>query len=104
MGLRNLVAATFIAGAAFGAAAQDKVAYHDVSDTAAQALGALRNIRNHLDVDPSAKITVLTHAQGVDFLMAGLRLHPAVSRHTFPRNGVPASSTRGAVAPLLCSA
>jgi len=72
MGLRKLVAAACIAGAAFGAAAQDKVAYH-VSDTATQALGALRNIRNHLDVDPSAKITVVTHAQGVDFLMEGAK-------------------------------
>jgi len=72
MALRKLVAAAFIACAAFGAAAQDKVAYH-VSDTATQALGALRNIRNHLDVDPSAKITVVTHAQGVDFLMEGAK-------------------------------
>jgi intracellular sulfur oxidation DsrE/DsrF family protein len=54
------------------AAAQDKVVYH-VSDTAAQALGALRNIRNHLDTDPGAKITVVTHAQGVDFLMEGAK-------------------------------
>jgi uncharacterized protein len=54
------------------AAAQDKVVYH-VSDTAAQALGALRNIRNHLDTDPGAKITVVTHAQGIDFLMEGAK-------------------------------
>ena len=52
--------------------AQDKVVYH-VSDTDAQALGALRNVRNHLDTDPSAKITVVTHAQGVDFLMEGAK-------------------------------
>ena len=51
---------------------QDKVVYH-VSDTASQALGALRNVRNHLDVDPSAKITVVTHAFGVDFLMEGMK-------------------------------
>lgn len=48
--------------------AQDKVAYH-VNDAQAQALGALRNAKNHLDTDPSAKITVVTHAAGVDFLM-----------------------------------
>jgi intracellular sulfur oxidation DsrE/DsrF family protein len=54
------------------ASAQDKVVYH-VSDTAAQALGALRNVRNHLDTDPGAKITVVTHAQGVDFLMEGAK-------------------------------
>jgi len=36
-----------------------------------QALKGLRNIRNHLDVDPTAKITVVTHALGVDFLLEG---------------------------------
>lgn len=46
----------------------DQVVYH-FSDTAAQALGGLRNIKNHLDTDPTAKITVVAHAQGVDFLM-----------------------------------
>ncbi len=52
--------------------AQDTVVYH-VNDTAAQALGTLRNIRNHLDTDPTAKITVVTHANGVDFLMEGAK-------------------------------
>jgi uncharacterized protein len=52
--------------------AQDKVAYH-VSDTDSQALGALRNVRNHLDTDPTARIIVVTHAQGVDFLMEGAK-------------------------------
>jgi intracellular sulfur oxidation DsrE/DsrF family protein len=54
------------------AAAQDTVVYH-VNDTAAQALGTLRNIRNHLDTDPTAKVTVVTHAFGVDFLMEGMK-------------------------------
>jgi hypothetical protein len=53
---------------ALAAQAQDKAVYH-VNDTAQQALGALRNLKNHLDTDPSARITVVTHAQGVDFLM-----------------------------------
>ena len=43
--------------AAAGALAQDKVVYH-FDDAATQALKGLRNIRNHLDIDPSAKITV----------------------------------------------
>jgi intracellular sulfur oxidation DsrE/DsrF family protein len=38
-----------------------------------QALKGLRNVRNHLDVDPSAKITVVTHALGVDFLLEGAK-------------------------------
>lgn len=54
------------------ASAQDRVVYH-VNDTAGQALGALRNVRNHLDTDPTARITVVTHAQGVDFLMDGAK-------------------------------
>jgi intracellular sulfur oxidation DsrE/DsrF family protein len=48
--------------------AQDRVAYH-IDDSAVQALKGLRNIRNHLDTDPAAQITVVTHANGVDFLM-----------------------------------
>jgi len=54
------------------ASAQDAVVYH-IDDTSAQALKALRNIRNHLDVDPAAKITVVSHAFGVDFLMEGMK-------------------------------
>jgi intracellular sulfur oxidation DsrE/DsrF family protein len=54
------------------AMAQDTVVYH-INDTAEQALGGLRNIKNHLDVDPGAKITVVTHALGVDFLMDGAK-------------------------------
>ena len=48
--------------------AQDLVVYH-IDDSSAQALKGLRNIRNHLDVDPMARITVVTHAQGIDFLL-----------------------------------
>ena len=52
--------------------APDKVVYH-VNDASAQAVGALRNINNHLEVNPKALIVVVTHAQGVDFLMDGAR-------------------------------
>ena len=54
------------------ALAQDKAVYH-VNDTATQATSALRNIRNHLDVAPTTKIVVVTHAQGVDMLMEGAK-------------------------------
>jgi hypothetical protein len=70
--MHRFIAATLIAGAALAAQAQDKVAYH-VNDTASQALAALRNIRNHLEVDPKAQITVVTHALGVDFLLEGAK-------------------------------
>jgi uncharacterized protein len=70
--LRGLLAAVLTMLLALAAAApalaQDKVAYH-ISDAASQALGGLRNVKNHLDTDPQAKITVVSHATGVDFLM-----------------------------------
>ena len=55
------------AGAAH--AQDDKVVYH-VND-AANATAAIRNINNHLEVNPKVKIVVVTHALGVDFLMDG---------------------------------
>jgi uncharacterized protein len=54
------------------ALAQDQVVYH-IDDAATQGLKGLRNIRNHLDTDPAARITVVTHAQGVDILMEGAK-------------------------------
>jgi hypothetical protein len=48
------------------------VVYH-IDDTQAQGLKGLRNIRNHLDVSPTTKIIVVTHADGVDLLMEGSR-------------------------------
>ncbi len=67
--LRVLLAWQMICGAAL---AQDKVVYH-IDDAATQATKALRNIRNHLDVAPDTKIVVVTHANGVDFLMDGAK-------------------------------
>ena len=64
-----LVGSILIWGAAF---AQDKVVYH-IDDAAVQATKGLRNIRNHLDVAPDTRITVVTHANGVDFLMEGAK-------------------------------
>jgi uncharacterized protein len=72
MNFRRWLACTTLLFATGLAMAQDKVVYH-VSDTDAQALGALRNVRNHLDTDPTAKVTIVTHAQGVDFLMEGAK-------------------------------
>jgi intracellular sulfur oxidation DsrE/DsrF family protein len=57
---------------AFAAVAQDKVVYH-IDDAEAQATKGLRNIRNHLDVAPETKIVVVTHANGVDFLLEGAK-------------------------------
>ena len=72
MGIRRFLMAALLAATAFTAAAQDRVIYH-IDDAAVQALKGLRNIRNHLDTDPTAKVTVVTHANGVDFLMEGAK-------------------------------
>jgi intracellular sulfur oxidation DsrE/DsrF family protein len=45
-----------------------KVVYH-VNEGNDQATQALRNIRNQLSVDPKAKIVVVTHAAGINFLL-----------------------------------
>lgn len=55
-------------GATGEAAGPDKVVYH-INAGLDQATNGLRNVRNHLEVNPQAKIVVVTHAQGVDFLM-----------------------------------
>ena len=58
--------------ASVAAHAQDKVVYH-FDGGLAQATKGLRNIRNHLDTDPQAKIVAIAHAEGVDFLMEGAK-------------------------------
>lgn len=70
--LCNVAVALILGVASLAAAAQDKVVYHFDSGIA-QATKGLRNIRNHLDVDPKAKIVAVAHAEGVDFLMEGAK-------------------------------
>jgi intracellular sulfur oxidation DsrE/DsrF family protein len=79
MGIALLAGTLAIAGCATtgggggkGSVAEDKVVYH-VNNTSEQAANALRNINNHLEVNPKAKIVVVTHAQGVDFLFDGAK-------------------------------
>ena len=60
--------AAFVAmGAAH--AADEKVVYH-INDSE-NASAALRNIQNHLSAAPDAKIQVVTHGKGIDFLLDG---------------------------------
>jgi intracellular sulfur oxidation DsrE/DsrF family protein len=47
-----------------------KVVYH-LSEGIPQASRAIGNIRNHLAADPTAKIVVVTHGLGIDFLIDG---------------------------------
>ena len=70
--LSRFIAALSLCFATFAALAQDKVVYH-FDGGIAQATKGLRNIRNHLDVEPSVKIVAVAHAEGVDFLMEGAK-------------------------------
>ena len=47
-----------------------KTVYH-LSDGVPQAAQAMANIRNHLTADPKAKIVVVAHGHGIDFLLPG---------------------------------
>jgi intracellular sulfur oxidation DsrE/DsrF family protein len=57
-----------------GAAAEptSKVVYH-VNEGVEHAPQVLRNIANHLDAEPGAKIVVVTHGPGIDFLLEGAK-------------------------------
>lgn len=49
-----------------------KVVYQ-FSEGLEQASNGLRNIKNHIEADPSAKIVVVALSSGVDFLLAGAK-------------------------------
>ena len=68
---RTLFAAALVI-ASLGAWAQEKVVYH-FDGGLSQAVKGLRNMRNHLDTDPKAKLVAVAHAEGVDFLMEGAK-------------------------------
>jgi len=70
--MRRILALVFMLFCASPAFAEDRVVYH-IENYAEQALKGLRNIRNHVDVAPDTKITVVTHGDGVDFLFEGAR-------------------------------
>lgn len=70
----SMLVVAILAGCAgtLGSDKRDKVVYH-INEGMAQASSGLRNINNHLEVNPDARIVVVTHAQGVDFLMKGAK-------------------------------
>lgn len=65
-----LTTATAAATPAFAAEEPIRVVYH-ISEGAHQASRAIGNIRNHLNADPQARIVVVTHGPGIDFLIDG---------------------------------
>ena len=59
-------------GALTNTVGEDRVVYH-LNSGLPQASDGLRNIRNHLEVNPKAHIIVVAHARGVDYLMKGTK-------------------------------
>jgi hypothetical protein len=69
------ILALFAAATAFAqgnAVGPDRVVYHFSAGLEQASLG-LQNIRNHLEANPNAEITVVAVASGVDFLMRGAK-------------------------------
>jgi hypothetical protein len=65
-----MLAALLLATAPMAAnAAEEKVVYH-VNDSSVARV-ALNNVNNHLNAAPDAKIVVVTHGKGIDFLLKG---------------------------------
>jgi intracellular sulfur oxidation DsrE/DsrF family protein len=60
-----------VAGSAAASGKEEKVVYH-VNDST-NAMGVMRSINNHLDASPKAKIVVVTHGGGIDFLLDGAK-------------------------------
>ncbi len=76
--LRRLLSVLFLAalylgmaGSASASGREEKVVYH-VNDSTS-AMGVMRSIGNHLDASPKAKIVVVTHGAGIDFLLEGAK-------------------------------
>jgi len=67
--LACLMFAVMLVPVASAAEREEKVVYH-FSDSA-NATAGLRNVRNHLDQNPKARIVVVTHGPGIDFLLDG---------------------------------
>lgn len=58
-----------LAEAAAPATVEEKVVYH-VNDSVVARM-AMNNVNNHLSANPNARIVVVTHGKGIDFLLKG---------------------------------
>jgi uncharacterized protein len=67
-----LAASLLLGSVSVTAQERDEKAVYHINDSA-NAAAAMRNIRNHLDASPKAKITVVTHGPGIDFLLEGAK-------------------------------
>ena len=55
-----------------GSSSGSKSVYH-INEGGDKAVPALRNVGNHLGAEPNAKIVVVTHGPGIDFLLEGAK-------------------------------
>jgi hypothetical protein len=68
--LQYLVVALTLAAGPTLAADQTKVVYH-INEGVDKAAMLLRNVKNHLGAEPGAKIVVVGHNAGIDFMLQG---------------------------------
>lgn len=71
--LLALAASLGVAWAAAHAQQEPVRAVYHFSEGLEQASRGLEYLRNHLEADPNARIVVVAHAAGVDFLMKGAK-------------------------------
>jgi intracellular sulfur oxidation DsrE/DsrF family protein len=70
--IRTVFTLTLATGLSSALAQDIKVAYH-VNTGVETSAAILGNVRNHLAADPKAKIIVVTHGPGIDFLLDGAK-------------------------------
>ncbi len=70
--LRNIVFASLLLVSSGSVLAADdvKVVYH-INEGLEKASDLLRNVKNHLSADPKAKVVVVGHSKGIDFMLEG---------------------------------
>ena len=71
--LKACLASLCLSALCLCAAAQDMKTVYHVNTGVETASAILGNVRNHLNADPKAKITVVTHGPGIDFLLEGAK-------------------------------
>ena len=71
--LRRGALALLLAGACSWVSAQDVKAVYHINTGVDTVSAILGNVRNHLNADPTAKIAVVTHGPGIDFLLEGAK-------------------------------
>ena len=71
--IRQSSLALLLALASNWVSAQDIKAVYHVNTGVDTVSAILGNVRNHLNADPTAKIAVVTHGPGIDFLLDGAK-------------------------------